>query len=189
MADDLGELAELPATPPRWRFTWLGGVGLGLVVALAAAVLVQARQFALLRSAVSNGDEIVLPLVHHTESDYLRLREQWRAATDERLALDGAALRQLYAAWVGRVEGLLGERPQRLIQTQADHVLTLQALSVFIAQANAGLGRQPSTALDRAFVMRLWPALEALDPAIRRLFHGASVRVAEQVEERTRAVA
>ncbi len=188
MADDWGELAELPATPPRWRFSWLGLVGLGLVVALAAAVLVQARQFSLLRTAVSNGDEVVVPLVHQAESDYLRLREQWRAAADERQALDSTALHQRYAAWIGRVEALLAERPQRLIQTQADHVRTLQALSVFIAQANAALGRQPSTALDRNFVISLQPALEALDPAIRRLSQSASVRVAEQVEERTRAV-
>ena len=39
------DLARAPATPARWRFSWLGLVGLGLMVVVSTVVLLQMRQF------------------------------------------------------------------------------------------------------------------------------------------------
>ncbi|MBC7940763.1 MAG: response regulator [Chitinophagaceae bacterium] len=187
-ADDRGDLSAAAPTPPRWRFSWLGLVGIGLMLALAAAVLVQGRQFSLLRSAVQTGDDFVVLMVYQTEAEYLRLREQWRRATDERVPLDAEALRLRYEIWVSRVDLLQVERPQRLIGSSEEHRQTLAEMQRFIQRADLALGRQPTTALDHDFVATLAPELYALDADIHRLSLDASHRVAEQVEQRTRAV-
>lgn len=105
-----------PALLPRRRYTWLGLVGLVLALALVAAVLVQARQFTLLRAAVQANDDFVVLMIYQNEAEYLRLRDSWRQAASAPGALDADALRLRYEIWVSRVELLQGDRPQRLLQ-------------------------------------------------------------------------
>ena len=188
MATDRGDLADAPATPPRWRFSWLGLVGLGLVLALAATVWVQIRQFSLLRATVNESQEVAVSIVHQVESDYLRLREQWRLAADSPTPIDSAALRRHYNNWVGRIDRLKDERAQSLIRAQPDHLQALQALARFTEQADAVLGQQPGADLDKASVDRLMAPLSALDSGIRALALGASQHLSEQVEAGVRAM-
>ena len=64
--------------PPR--LSWLGLVGFGLVLALLAVALVQARQFSLLRLALQSGNDFGVLTIFETETDYLRLRDQFANA-------------------------------------------------------------------------------------------------------------
>jgi len=87
-ADHRGELKP--------RLSWLGLVGFGLVLALLAVALVQARQFALLRHAVQTGDDYSVLTIFQAETEYLRLREQsWRLRLD---GLTGAGMAKLREA-------------------------------------------------------------------------------------------
>jgi signal transduction histidine kinase/CheY-like chemotaxis protein len=182
------DVAEAGQVQQRWRFSWLAVVGLGLMLALAAAVLVQGRQFSLLRLAVQNTDEQVVLLVYQHETEFLRLSNQWREAGESSAVLDRAALQLRYDIWVSRV-GLLGnERPQRLLEDQAEHQQTLRQVQGFIAQADRALGPKPTATLDTAFVRALWPQLQALGVPIHRLSLHAAHRVSEQVEARRVAV-
>jgi hypothetical protein len=172
----------------RGRYTWLGLVGLGLALVLVAAVLVQARQFTLLRTAVQATDDFVVLMIYQNEAEYLRLRDTWRHSTGSQVGFDPQALQLRYDIWVSRVELLQGERPQRLLQSSAEHRQTLKAMQDFIASADAALGRDPRQPLTPDFAARLWPALAQMDGDIHRLSLDASHRVAEQVEARTLAV-
>ncbi len=175
-------------TGGAYRFSWLGLVGAVLALLLAAAVLVQARQFTLLRATVQTSHDFVVLLVYQNEAEYLRLRQAWQQASSEAGTLDDEALRLRYEIWVSRVELLLTERTQLLVSGSPEHRQTLAAMQGFIAQADAAFGRPARQALDRAFLQRLLPALDALDGDIHRLSLDASHRVAEQVEVRTLAV-
>ena len=56
VANDRRALGRLP-----WlRLSWLGLVGVSLVLALVAVVLVQARQFGLLRQAVESSNDLAV---------------------------------------------------------------------------------------------------------------------------------
>ena len=67
-----------PATEPdtltrgparrNWRPSWLGFVGAGLVLALLAVVMVQARQFSLLRQAFDSGSDFGVLTVFQAEA-------------------------------------------------------------------------------------------------------------------------
>ena len=54
-------------TRPKPRFSWLGLIGFGLLLALLGVALVQARQFALLKQAVRTGDDFVVLTVYQVE--------------------------------------------------------------------------------------------------------------------------
>ncbi len=177
-----------PALLPRRRYTWLGLVGLVLALALVAAVLVQARQFTLLRAAVQANDDFVVLMIYQNEAEYLRLRDSWRQAASAPGALDADALRLRYEIWVSRVELLQGDRPQRLLQASIEHRQTLKAMQDFIARADLALGHAPQVALTADFVNQLWPALQEMNGDIHRLSLDASHRVAELVEARALAV-
>jgi signal transduction histidine kinase/CheY-like chemotaxis protein len=199
-ADDPHELGAAPATPARWRFSWLGVIGLGLALVLAAALLVQARQFWLLRAAAQNSEHRLATLAEQAESDYVRLREQWRMAADERLPLDADALRELYATWVGRiaqVERLASARAaERAGAGQEAPPAALLAIQRFVARADLGLGTSPAnlpgnptvTALDRDFASSLLPALVAMDGDIHRMTLEVTQGAARKVDARSRSV-
>ncbi len=173
---------------PRWRFHWLGLLGLGLAVLLAAVVWVQARQFTLLRATVQTSHDFVVLLVYQNESEYLRLRQAWQSAAVDGAAFDEQALRLRYDIWVSRVDLLTGDRAQSLVGSTPEQGQTLDKMRAFIAAANASLGQPALAPLDRDALRRLLPELQALDADIHRLSLDASHRVAEQVELRTAAV-
>ena len=171
------------------HFSWLGLVGVALALALAAAVVVQARQFKLLGSDVQTSDDLVLLVVHQAEADYRRLREVWQEALLEMpRAEDGERLRQRYGTWVGCIAQLQGERPQRLLAQSPGHQQTLVAVRRFIEQADKALGDTPAQAFTPTFAAALWPALTALEADIHRLSLDASLRFEEQAEARAAAV-
>jgi|CXWL01.1.fsa_nt_gi signal transduction histidine kinase/DNA-binding response OmpR family regulator len=185
-ADDRRDLARASRTPPR--LSWLGLVGFGLAVALLAVALVQARQFSLLRQAVQSGDDFAVLSIYEAEAEYLRLREQWRLATDDRLPLDADALRLRYEIWVSRIGLLRTERLGLLLSAREDHQPTMAQVQGFIAGADRALGAAPEAELSRTFVAALLPPLEALGLPIHGLSISASHRVAERLEQRTQAV-
>jgi two-component system, sensor histidine kinase len=175
-----------PSRPSR--LSWLGLIGAGLVLALVAAGYVQWRQFGLLKGAMQSGEEYAVLLVYQAESEYLRLREQWLRATDDRTPLDREALRLRYEIFVSRVELLQAERPQRLIRSHAESMQTLDRVRAFIAAADRGFTGPADTSPDRSFLIQFKPALDALGAPMHTLSLGAAHRVAEASEERTQAV-
>lgn len=170
------------------RLSWLGLVGFGLVLALLAVALVQARQFALLRQTVQAGDDYGVLTIFQAETEYLRLREQWREAANEHVPMDVPALRLRYDIWVSRVDLLHTDKTNRLIRGDEEYRTTLSQAAGFIAAADRALGRQPEAELTRTFVQALLPALESLGKAMHGMSLSAAHRVAEQMEARAQAV-
>jgi signal transduction histidine kinase/DNA-binding response OmpR family regulator len=171
---------------PAWRPSWLGFVGAGLLVALLAVVLVQARQYSLLRQAFDRGGDFGVLTLFETETEYLRLRAQWRIAADERQALDAAALRRQYTRWLDRVVLLRGERTRQLLQAEPGYARTLQQVDSFVAQASPALEAQAVP--DRALIARLQPTLDALDGSLQALQLDIARQMAAQLEQRASAV-
>ena len=170
------------------RLSWLGLVGFGLMLALLAVALVQARQFALLRQAVQGGDDYGVLTIFQAETEYLRLREQWREAADENVPLDLVALKLRYDIWVSRVDLLHADKPSRLIQGDDAYRQTMIQADAFVVAADRALGREPETPVSRIFVQALQPALESLGKAMHGMSLSAAHRVAEQMEVRAQAV-
>ncbi|HLL11940.1 MAG TPA: ATP-binding protein, partial [Rubrivivax sp.] len=170
------------------RLSWLGLVGFGLILALLAVALVQARQFALLRHAVQTGDDYGVLTIFQAETEYLRLREQWREAANDNVPLDAAALKLRYDIWVSRVDLLHTDRTNRLIRGDDEYRTTLSQAASFIAAADRALGHQPEAELTKSFVQALQPALESLGKAMHGMSLSAAHRVAEQMEQRAQAV-
>ena len=176
------------AAPAAARFTWLGAIGIGLVLALLAAALVQVRQYTVLRHDIKRGEDYTVLLVYQAEMEYLRLREQWRLALDASAPLDREALRLRYDIWVSRVELLSARRPQRLIESEQEWRQTMSQVGRFVAEADRAFGPNSDAALDRPFVERLWPALVELGSPVHALTLGAAHRVGEMNDRRAQAV-
>jgi len=182
-----------PDTVPRggrsrsWRPSWLGFVGAGLVLALLAVVLVQARQFSLLRQSFDNGNDFGLLTLFQAETEYLRLGEQWRNAADDRQPLDAPALRQSYELWVHHLAPLRSERTRKLLGQDGAYQRTLAQVEAFIAQADRALSPDARNGPDREFVLSLKPALAALDQPIHDLTLDIAHRLSADLEQRARA--
>jgi signal transduction histidine kinase/ActR/RegA family two-component response regulator/HPt (histidine-containing phosphotransfer) domain-containing protein len=170
------------------RVSWLGLVGFGLVLALLAVALVQARQFSLLRQAVQTGDDFGMLTIFQAETEYLRLREQWAEAIDDRRPLDLDALRLRYEIWVSRVELLHADKTARLIASDDEYRATLTQADAFIIGADRALGKRPETEPNRLFLQAQWPALQALGKPMHGMSLGAAHHVAQQMEQRAVAV-
>jgi signal transduction histidine kinase/CheY-like chemotaxis protein len=183
-----GAGASTAAVERRPRLSWLGLVGFGLVLALLAVAVVQARQFALLRQAVAMGDDYSVLTIFQAETEYLRLREQWRRAADDREPLDEQALRLRYDIWVSRIDLVQAEKPSRLIRSDDAYRDTLRQAEGFIAAADRALGANPEAPLTRTFVQALLPALEAMGSPMHGMTLSAAHRVSEQMEQRAQAV-
>jgi signal transduction histidine kinase/ActR/RegA family two-component response regulator/HPt (histidine-containing phosphotransfer) domain-containing protein len=163
-------------------------VGFGLLLALLSVALVQARQWSLLQQAVKSGDDFAVLTIHQVEIEYLRLRESWRRAIDQRPETTPADLKLRYDIWVSRVQLLDADRPRRLVAQSAVHQATVLEVQRFIALADEGLGEQAKTPVTPTFLMDRLPALEALGVPIHSLSLGAAHRLAEQMEARNLAV-
>lgn len=168
----------------RPRLSWLGAIGIGLVLALAAAIFVQLRQQALLEHETRRGEDTTVLLVYQAEMEYLRLREQWRRAVDMPGAPDAAALRLRYGTWVSRVRLLAGQRAERIVPSPEEWHATMAQLSGFIAAADPSFGGGEGRVPDRAKLAALAQALEDLGAPLRALSLDAGHRVAELAERR-----
>jgi signal transduction histidine kinase/DNA-binding NarL/FixJ family response regulator len=195
-AHDRGAVAPAPAaapaaaaTPRRGGISGLGLIGFGLLIALLAVALVQARQYALVQQALKSGDDYAVLTIYQAEIEYLRLREAWqqaRSAQGERAATEALKLR--YDVWVSRVNLLQAGRPRRLIADVPEHADVLQSALDFIAQADRALGATPEGEPTPAFLADRWPALDALGTPFHALSLGTAHRVAEQMQSRNEAV-
>ena len=178
-----------PGRSARSGITWLGVVGFGLMLALLAVALVQARQFALLKQAVQPRDDVAVVAVYQAETDFLRLQDQWRLAADERLPLDLGALKKHYDTWVQGVRRLQDSAPQQPgLPDGEDFARHMAELSRFIAGADVGLGERPEVEPTRLFVAARLSALQDLATPMRSLSLGATQRQMAQMAQRAQAV-
>jgi signal transduction histidine kinase/ActR/RegA family two-component response regulator/HPt (histidine-containing phosphotransfer) domain-containing protein len=183
------ERRQPTAGAPWWRrVSGLGLIAFGLVIVLLAVALVQARQFALLRQALQSGDDFAVLTIFQSETEYLRLREQWRTAADERVPLDAAALKLRYEIWVSRADQLHQERLRKLIRAGDEYGRTLERIDAFVAGADRAFGEKPDTQPGREFVAALLPLLDDLAAPIHAISIEAAQHVAEQLEQRSQAV-
>jgi len=190
----------VPAQP--WRHSWLGAVGIGLILVMVAALWVQAQQYAQLPARVHGADDRVALTIHQTEADYLRLREAWgQAIQDQGLVQgeeDALVLRQRYDNWNRRLNVLSAEQVQSLLSGQADsaelnehqqeHQQTLAAMRAFAQRADTALGPAPSAAATPEFYAELWPALSALGGGAQRLSNAAARQMTALADARKLAV-
>ncbi len=184
----------MPLPPTSRSRSWLKPIGIGLVLALLAVVVLHWRQYGLVRQAMESGDDYAVLMVYKTETEFLRLREQWVLAqhaaepatspggTLPAQALD--ALRLRYDIFISRVELLDSARPRALLLGQPEQLTTRAAIDRFITEADTALGPQATRRPDAAFLAELQPQLQALGPPLHAMTQLASNRVAEQMQER-----
>jgi signal transduction histidine kinase/ActR/RegA family two-component response regulator/HPt (histidine-containing phosphotransfer) domain-containing protein len=163
-------------------------VSFGLILALLAVLLVQARQFAVVRETLAASNEFGILTLFESETEFLRLSQQWQRAADEREPLDAVALRGRYALWIERVALLRSEQAQRLLGDDPAYGALLADLDAFIGQADRALGNPAQTEPDRAFVQGLTPRLQALDAPVHRVSLEAARRLADELESRAGTV-
>jgi hypothetical protein len=163
---------------------WFGAVGLVLVITLLAAAFVQTRQQALLSQAVQTQADYLVLSLYQLETEYLRLREQWRLSDPPRRE----DLQLRYDIFVSRVGLLQSERAKRLFEEDAEYQPTLHALQGFIQRADLYLGQDPRGTLSAQAADVLLKALTALDEPIHQALLRASHAVALQVTQRNDAV-
>ena len=174
-------------TTPWWqRLGWLGAVAFGLLIALLAAVLLQARQSRLLEQELEPGAERLVMQLLDAETRYHRLVAAWPTA----LATAGAApavgeppplLRERYAEWANALETLQSPEAQRWFAAASLRSVdrsgpALAAFSRFDARARLSLGAAPEMPLDNAFADAGRRELQALEP----VFAGLSAWIREQ---------
>ncbi|MDE2456604.1 MAG: hybrid sensor histidine kinase/response regulator, partial [Burkholderiales bacterium] len=172
----------------RWRATWMSVIGAGLALALAAVVLVQSRQAALLTQTVQNDDDYVVPMVDQTETEFLRLRNQWLLASETARPFDRAALQLRYEIWVSRIGLLRLGHARRLLGDTPELPALLRQIDHFTANADRALGNPGPREVSREELLALTPELEALDQPLRQLSMLLAQRVGEQIAERNRTV-
>ena len=167
---------------------WLGLIGFGLLVALLAVALVQARQFSLLNQVTQAGNDDAALAIYQIETETLRLREAWRLAAEGRDSADLKALKERHAIWTGLAQQLQ-VKPQwqkHSLALEPEHRATLDSLQAFFTQADGVL--RPGAAAGPALIAEGLTALEALGPALQSLTLSAARGAALQVEQRNRAV-
>ena len=170
------------------RVSWLSLIGAALALSLLVAVLMQARQFAVLRHALQAGDGKAVQLVHQAQLHTIRLREAWHHAADDRQTWDDDAVRRSYARWLAGAGDLQVEAISELLGDDSAYVQVRAEFEHFSALADAALGSRPVLALNRDFVAGLLPALSALDAPLQSLADVTADDMARRTEQRAQAV-
>jgi len=163
-------------------------LGVALVLVLAAAALVQVRQFALLKHSVASQDDYVALGIYQVEVEYFRLRESLLRGQKPGVPLDRAALQLRYDIWISRIALLRNERTARLMVGNADYEGPLRMIDAFIARADEVLGTTQPKPVDVAALAALQAQLDTLAAPIHSLSLSAAHRVSEQIAERNQAV-
>ena len=187
-ADDRDPLAGARARSLRWSAGWLRSISALLVIVMCIVAVVQWRQWALLTSAASEDNQLVVGHAYRAESEYLRLREVWPPAAgpaaDVR-PVDTADLQFRYEIFVSRIRllreggpaGMLGDNPQILA--------LLQQAADFIDKADPLLDpARVRDSPDLAGLARLRPELVALADSLRSLSIESGQFVARAAEQR-----
>jgi signal transduction histidine kinase/DNA-binding NarL/FixJ family response regulator len=174
------ELAAMPRTGP-----WIGIIAALLLATLLAAAFVQVRQFALLNQTVHNQDDYLITGLNQLETEYLRLREQWREHVDQP---DDAALQLRYDIFVSRVTLLHTDAAQRLLAALPQSDAVVQGLEQFVQRCDVYLGTERRVALTPEAARALLLQVEPLGDAIHQLVVDASHLVAVQMTGRQQLV-
>src|SRR5262245_13893328 len=121
-----------PGLLSRLRRTSLfGAVGALLVLALTVAGFLQWRQLTLLNLTVVYQDDYVVLSLYQLEMEYLRFREQCRAAVLSPETVPEQTLQLRYDIFVSRVNLLENERAARLLRSRAEFGEALRRLHGF----------------------------------------------------------
>ena len=166
---------------------WFAIVGLLLVAAILAACFVQISQRALLKQALLNQDDYLVLSLHPLESEYERLRAQWRlqlARPEGLLPEARQALQLRYDIFISRVSLMQTARAQRLLNAMPQAQALVDGLARFIAHGDDYLGQPSKATLDSAAAQRLLAELDTLGEGLHQVLVDASLQVAAQVTER-----
>jgi two-component system, sensor histidine kinase len=187
-----GAKALAGAAPPRggWAhglrsITGVAVCGFVLVLAVLAAVLVQARQHAQMQHLAQNKAEAQALAVSQVEADFWRLREQWRQALDETQPLDAGALQQKAARWASGVQALYKQLTPSGPVALDDNSATLEQAVALVARHQPLLAN-PAPA--RSLLAAELPALDAMATNLQRMAQGASQAAVNQREQRADAL-
>jgi signal transduction histidine kinase/CheY-like chemotaxis protein len=172
----------------RFKATWFGAVGALLVLALGAAAYVQWRQLALLNLTVVYQDDYVVLSLYQLEMEYLRFREQCRAAVLAPAALDAETLQLRYDIFVSRVSLLENDRAARLLRSRDEFGDALRRLRVFVDRADLYFGESARAPLNPQALKALLGELDALADTVHGLTLNAAHHVADQVAQRNLTV-
>jgi len=172
----------------RLRTSWFGAIGALLVMALGAAAYVQWRQLALLNLTVVYQDDYVVLSLYQLEMEYLRFREQCRAAVLAPAAVEPSTLQLRYDILVSRVTLLENDRAARLLRSRPEFGDTLHKLRGFIDRADLYFGETARAPLSPPALKALLAELDALSDSVHGLTLDAAHHVAEQVAQRNMAV-
>nr|WP_246312280.1 ATP-binding protein [Aquabacterium terrae] len=162
---------------------WFGVTGLLLLATLLAAAFVQVRQYALLSGTVQYQDDYLVLSLYQLETEYLRLREQWRQDLDHP-ADTPAQLQLRYDIFLSRASLLRTERANRLLRNVAGSEQVLRRIDSFATRADLYLSDRPRGPLSPQASRALLTDLLALGDPIHQLLLDASHQVAAQVSER-----
>jgi signal transduction histidine kinase/DNA-binding NarL/FixJ family response regulator/HPt (histidine-containing phosphotransfer) domain-containing protein len=162
-------------------------VGAVLVLALAAVVYIQTRQFQLLNMTVQYQDDYLQVTFNQLENEYLRLQSQWREAVRENPP-DREKLQLRYDIFISRVALLETERAARVISDRREFDSTVRQLRAFLTRADLYLAEKPRAELTEESLKGLLLELDALNVPIRALSNDASHHVAAQVARRNMVV-
>jgi len=173
---------------PGLRLSWLSLIGGALALSLVVAVLVQARQYALLHHTLQARDGQVAQVVHEAQVATLRLRDQWRRAAEGTQPWDDDAVRSHYARWQAAAQNLASDLPQALLAGDAAYAQVGADFEHFGAMADAALGSPALLPLSRSFVGGLLPALDGLDAPLQSLTQATAGLVAQRSEQRVNAL-
>ncbi|MBI5259942.1 MAG: response regulator [Burkholderiales bacterium] len=176
------EVAPPDALPQRLT-PWFGVTGLLLLATLLAAAFVQVRQYALLNLTVQNQDDYLVLSLYQLETEYLRLREQWRQDLDT-AAEQPAALQLRYDIFLSRVGLLRTERARRLLARVPNAPQVLRQIDSFASRADLFLSNEPRGPLSPQAARALLDVLVTLGEPIHELLLEASHQVASQVSAR-----
>lgn len=185
---------QAPSPAGRPRSSWLSWLGVGLLVALVVVAVAQARQFALLREALSPAEDLVVVGVLRTGSQYTQLLEQWRdLAVAQRSGAtnpDAApgALQSTYRSWKSRLEFLRAETARQTDRSDSALAQAVSAVDAFIAEADPVLDNPAGAVQSYSALAALLPGLEALGPRMVQMSGEVAEQLAQRSQQRTLAL-
>lgn len=162
---------------------WFGVTGLLLLATLLAAAFVQVRQYALLNLTIQNQNDYLVLSLYQLETEYLRLREEWRQDVDS-AATNPAPLQLRYDIFLSRVTLLRTERARLLVDRVPNAQQVLRQIDSFSSRGDLYLSSEPRGPLSPQAARALLAELVALGDPIHQMLLDATHQVASQVTER-----
>jgi len=169
-----------------FRLSWLRLVGAGLVLALAAAVLVQTRQFALLEEALKASSAPQVAAAFEAEGTYLRLRDAWPRRSAPAATTINADLQRRTSAWIETLERMALARDPAIAADDLNPALDVARH--FAARAEVALTAADATTPEGlAGLAALALPLDAAAPAMRALAASTAQRASAWAAQRADA--